>query len=161
MSLGTADLACAQEDFMLGSINIVAFVPTRDREKSRAFYEGVLGLRFVKDDGFATVMDANGIMVRVGTVPADFSRHSSRFSGGRLQTSRKSLLRFRAKEFTSSVLVFSNRTNLAYGPLRTEIRSPGSKTRTAISCLFRNTRSGSFAAVFYSACGTINPRSIR
>lgn len=57
---------------MLGSINIVAFVPTRDREKSRAFYEGVLGLRFVKDDGFATVMDANGIMVRVGTVPADF-----------------------------------------------------------------------------------------
>lgn len=72
MSLGTADLACAQEDFMLGSINIVAFVPTRDREKSRAFYEGVLGLRFVKDDGFATVMDANGIMVRVGTVPADF-----------------------------------------------------------------------------------------
>lgn len=57
---------------MLGSINIVAFVPTKDREKARAFYEGVLGLRFVKDDGFATVMDANGIMVRVGTVPTDF-----------------------------------------------------------------------------------------
>lgn len=57
---------------MLGSINIVAFVPTKDRERARAFYEGALGLRFVKDDGFATVMDANGIMVRVGTVPADF-----------------------------------------------------------------------------------------
>lgn len=57
---------------MLGSISIVAFVPTKDREKARAFYEGVLGLPFVKDDGFATVMDANGIMVRVGTVPADF-----------------------------------------------------------------------------------------
>jgi catechol 2,3-dioxygenase-like lactoylglutathione lyase family enzyme len=57
---------------MLGSINIVAFVPAKDRDKSKVFYEGVLGLRFVKDDGFATVMDANGIMVRIGTVPADF-----------------------------------------------------------------------------------------
>ena len=43
---------------MLGSINIVAFVPTKDTEKARAFYEGILELHFVKDDGFATVMDA-------------------------------------------------------------------------------------------------------
>jgi catechol 2,3-dioxygenase-like lactoylglutathione lyase family enzyme len=54
---------------MLASINIVAFVPTRDPEKARAFYEGVLGLRFVKDDGFALVLDANGIMVRVAKAP--------------------------------------------------------------------------------------------
>jgi catechol 2,3-dioxygenase-like lactoylglutathione lyase family enzyme len=54
---------------MLGAINIVAFVPTRDPEKARAFYEGVLGLRFVKDDGFALVLDANGIMIRVAKVP--------------------------------------------------------------------------------------------
>jgi catechol 2,3-dioxygenase-like lactoylglutathione lyase family enzyme len=54
---------------MLGSIDIVAFVPTQDTEKARAFYEGVLGLRFVKDDGFALVLDANGIMVRVAKAP--------------------------------------------------------------------------------------------
>jgi catechol 2,3-dioxygenase-like lactoylglutathione lyase family enzyme len=54
---------------MLGSIDIVAFVPIKDAEKARAFYEGVLGLRFVKDDGFAMVLDANGIMVRVGKMP--------------------------------------------------------------------------------------------
>ena len=54
---------------MLGAINIVAFVPTKDSEKARAFYEGVLGLRFVKDDGFAMVLDANGIMVRVSKAP--------------------------------------------------------------------------------------------
>ncbi|MGA7473804.1 MAG: VOC family protein, partial [Candidatus Sulfotelmatobacter sp.] len=54
---------------MLGSTNIVAFVPTKDAGKARAFYEGVLGLRFVKDDGFAMVLDANGIMVRVARVP--------------------------------------------------------------------------------------------
>jgi catechol 2,3-dioxygenase-like lactoylglutathione lyase family enzyme len=54
---------------MLGSMNIVAFVPTRDSEKARSFYEGVLGLRFVKDDGFAMVLDANGTMIRVAKVP--------------------------------------------------------------------------------------------
>ncbi len=54
---------------MLGSTNIVAFVPTRDAGKARAFYEGVLGLRFVKDDGFAMVLDANGIMIRVAKAP--------------------------------------------------------------------------------------------
>jgi catechol 2,3-dioxygenase-like lactoylglutathione lyase family enzyme len=46
-------------------MNIMAFVPTKDSGKARAFYEGVLGLRLVKDDGFALVLDANGIMVRV------------------------------------------------------------------------------------------------
>jgi catechol 2,3-dioxygenase-like lactoylglutathione lyase family enzyme len=62
---------------MLGSINIIAFVPTSDFNKARAFYEGVLGLRFVKDDGFALVLDANGIMIRVAKVtefkPAQFT----------------------------------------------------------------------------------------
>ena len=61
---------------MLGSIDIVAFVPTKDTEKARAFYEGVLGLRFVKDDGFALVLDANGIKVRVAKAqftPAPFT----------------------------------------------------------------------------------------
>ena len=54
---------------MLGSTNIIAFVPTRDSVKARAFYEGVLGLRFVSDDGFALVFDANGIMIRVAEAP--------------------------------------------------------------------------------------------
>jgi catechol 2,3-dioxygenase-like lactoylglutathione lyase family enzyme len=54
---------------MLGSINIVAFVPITDAAKARAFYEGVIGLRFIKDDGFALVFDANGIMVRMAKVP--------------------------------------------------------------------------------------------
>jgi catechol 2,3-dioxygenase-like lactoylglutathione lyase family enzyme len=62
---------------MLSSTNIMAFVPTRDSEKARAFYEGVLGLRFVKDDGFALVLDANGIIVRVAKAgefkPAQFT----------------------------------------------------------------------------------------
>jgi catechol 2,3-dioxygenase-like lactoylglutathione lyase family enzyme len=62
---------------MLGSTNIVAFVPTNDADKARGFYEGVLGLRFVKDDGFALVLDANGIMIRIAKMkdfkPAQFT----------------------------------------------------------------------------------------
>ncbi len=50
---------------MLGSTDIIAFVPTTDPNRARAFYEGILGLRFVKDDGFALVLEAHGIMVRV------------------------------------------------------------------------------------------------
>jgi catechol 2,3-dioxygenase-like lactoylglutathione lyase family enzyme len=62
---------------MLGSTNIVAFVPITDGERARAFYEGLLGLKFVKDDGFALVLDANGIMVRAAKMkevtPAQFT----------------------------------------------------------------------------------------
>jgi catechol 2,3-dioxygenase-like lactoylglutathione lyase family enzyme len=62
---------------MLGSTNIVAFVPTKDSEKARAFYEGLLGLRFVKDDGFAMVLDANGIMIRVAKMKEFTPAHST------------------------------------------------------------------------------------
>jgi catechol 2,3-dioxygenase-like lactoylglutathione lyase family enzyme len=66
-----------EEAVMLGSMKIVAFVPITDSAKARAFYEGVLGLRFVKDDGFAVVFDANGIMVRAAKMkevtPAQFT----------------------------------------------------------------------------------------
>lgn len=57
---------------MLGNTPIIAFVPTLDFDKSRAFYEGVLGLRFVDNDGFAMVLDANGTMIRVAKVQPDF-----------------------------------------------------------------------------------------
>lgn len=50
---------------MLGSANIVAFVPVTDFARARAFYEGTLELRFVKEDGFAVVVNANGIMLRL------------------------------------------------------------------------------------------------
>jgi len=49
---------------MLETTDIVAFVPIRDSGKARAFYEGVLGLRFVSEDAFALVLEANGIMLR-------------------------------------------------------------------------------------------------
>ncbi|MBZ5552047.1 MAG: VOC family protein [Acidobacteriia bacterium] len=59
---------------MLGSSKIMAFVPTQDYKKARAFYEGVLGLGVVSEDRFALVMDAAGIRVRITKVP-DFKLH--------------------------------------------------------------------------------------
>ena len=65
---------------MLGSMDIIAFVPTTNREKAREFFETTLGLGFVSDDQFALVFDANGVMVRVvdvsgvaGYKPAPFT----------------------------------------------------------------------------------------
>src|ERR1700734_2446379 len=70
-------LHVSRRKLMLGTTDIVAFVPITDSEKARAFYEGVLGLRFIKDDGFALVLEANGIMIRAAKVkevtPAQFT----------------------------------------------------------------------------------------
>jgi catechol 2,3-dioxygenase-like lactoylglutathione lyase family enzyme len=54
---------------ILGGSELVAFAPTTDPAKARAFYEGVLGLRLMADESpFALVFDANGTMLRVTTV---------------------------------------------------------------------------------------------
>ncbi len=53
---------------MLNAEKVVAFVPTADAIKARSFYEGILGLRAVSEDGFALVLEANGTMVRVTKV---------------------------------------------------------------------------------------------
>ena len=53
---------------MLGAAKLAAFVPTTDGGRAKAFYVDVLGLRFVSDDQFALVVDANGITVRVSKV---------------------------------------------------------------------------------------------
>jgi hypothetical protein len=50
---------------MLASSKIVGFVPTKDSEKARSFYEGKLGFQFVSDDPFALVMRAGDTMIRI------------------------------------------------------------------------------------------------
>lgn len=50
---------------MLGHDKLVAFVPSRDPKKAKSFFIDTLGLRFVSEDPFAVVVDANGIAVRL------------------------------------------------------------------------------------------------
>src|SRR5438105_1701118 len=53
---------------MLGSCDLVAFVPTADPPAAKAFYAGTLGLRLLSEDAFALMFDANGTLLRVTTV---------------------------------------------------------------------------------------------
>ena len=50
---------------MLGSADIVAFVPTKNPDKARLFYEKTLGLKFIADDKFALVFESKRVMIRV------------------------------------------------------------------------------------------------
>jgi catechol 2,3-dioxygenase-like lactoylglutathione lyase family enzyme len=57
------------QDSILGGSELIAFAPTSNPAKARAFYEGVLGLHLVADEApFSLVFDANGTMLRVTTV---------------------------------------------------------------------------------------------
>ncbi|MCU7730352.1 VOC family protein [Actinoplanes sp. KI2] len=53
---------------MLASARTVAFVPSTDLGRSRAFYESVLGLPVVSADGFAVVVDGPGGLIRITDV---------------------------------------------------------------------------------------------
>jgi catechol 2,3-dioxygenase-like lactoylglutathione lyase family enzyme len=53
----------------LSSAGVVTFVLTGDWEASKAWYTSVLGLPFVADDPFATVLSMNGAVLRI--VPID------------------------------------------------------------------------------------------
>jgi catechol 2,3-dioxygenase-like lactoylglutathione lyase family enzyme len=54
---------------MLASGKMVGFVPTKDYEQARAFYEGKLGCDFVSLDQFALVMSIGGHKIRIAKVP--------------------------------------------------------------------------------------------
>ncbi len=62
---------------MIFAGNVIGFIPTRNAEQARSFYEGVLGMQFRSDDSFALVFDAGGTMIRVVRVgqftPAPFT----------------------------------------------------------------------------------------
>jgi len=44
---------------------VITFIHTRDREKSKGFYRDVLGFSITADDPFGTVVDLNGIALRI------------------------------------------------------------------------------------------------
>jgi len=50
---------------VLASNKLIAFLLTKDKSRAKAFYADVLGLTFVRDDGFALVFNANGTMLRI------------------------------------------------------------------------------------------------
>jgi catechol 2,3-dioxygenase-like lactoylglutathione lyase family enzyme len=55
---------------MLSQSSPISFAATQNARKSREFYEKTLGLKFISEDGFALVFDANGTMLRIQKVEA-------------------------------------------------------------------------------------------
>jgi catechol 2,3-dioxygenase-like lactoylglutathione lyase family enzyme len=45
--------------------SVVTFLTTQSPDAAIAFYRDKLGLRFLRDDGFALVFDMNGVMLRI------------------------------------------------------------------------------------------------
>ncbi len=52
----------------LNRSKVIAFVSTTDPARAKAFYRDTVGLRFVSEDPFAVVFDANDTMLRVSIV---------------------------------------------------------------------------------------------
>ena len=50
---------------MLAASKMMGFIPTKDAQKARAFYEGKLGFQFVSEDQFALVVKAGETMIRI------------------------------------------------------------------------------------------------
>jgi catechol 2,3-dioxygenase-like lactoylglutathione lyase family enzyme len=54
---------------VLGQSPAVAFATVMDLDRSRAFYEGVLGLKVLSQDIFAVLAEAGGVKVRISKAP--------------------------------------------------------------------------------------------
>jgi catechol 2,3-dioxygenase-like lactoylglutathione lyase family enzyme len=50
---------------MLAVGKVVGFVPTKDSQAARAFYEGKLGFQFVSEDQYALVLRADQSTIRI------------------------------------------------------------------------------------------------
>ena len=47
------------------SLKPIGFIPTKNADAARSFYQDILGLEFVSDDNFALVFNSGGIMLRI------------------------------------------------------------------------------------------------
>ena len=54
---------------MLADKKLKAFVPTTMPDKAKAFYQDLLGLELLAEDEYALEFNANGVLLRVITVP--------------------------------------------------------------------------------------------
>ena len=55
---------------MLADKKLKSFIPTVKPDKAKTFYRDVLGLKLLSEDQYAMEFDANGVLLRVTTVPS-------------------------------------------------------------------------------------------
>jgi catechol 2,3-dioxygenase-like lactoylglutathione lyase family enzyme len=75
---------------MPASGRLTGFVPTKDYDRARAFYEGKLGFELVSLDQYALVVSVGGHKIRIAKVPTSRpARYDSRLGGRRHSLRRK------------------------------------------------------------------------
>jgi len=117
---------------MLDRSNLTAFLATTDASRTRAFYEGVLGLRFVSDEPFALVYDAQGTELRIQKVERFTARslpHRTRLVGSHPST--RSCARSSREAAASNAIPRWPRMRPASGRRLREPGLPGWRTPTA------------------------------
>jgi catechol 2,3-dioxygenase-like lactoylglutathione lyase family enzyme len=50
--------------------SVVTFLMTQNPDAAIGFYRDTLGFNYLRDDGFALVFNMNGVMLRIGKMPA-------------------------------------------------------------------------------------------
>ena len=50
--------------------SLVTFLLTQNPDAALAFYRDTLGLKFLRDDGFALIFDLDGVLLRISKVPS-------------------------------------------------------------------------------------------
>lgn len=73
---------------------VITFLLTRNPDAALSFYRDTLGLKFLRDDGFALVFDLNGIMLRIAKVQ-DFSPAQATVLGWESNDIRADVLRLK------------------------------------------------------------------
>jgi catechol 2,3-dioxygenase-like lactoylglutathione lyase family enzyme len=84
---------------MLENADLIAFVPTRDPQRARRFYEKTLGLEFVSEDPFALVFNAHGVVLRIANVSTvkDFKPAPFTILGWRVSSAASTVRALREK----------------------------------------------------------------
>ena len=165
MTLLVAVLLCDAAD-VLASALTVTFVPSTDLNRSRRFYEEVLGFSVAKQDSFAVVLDAGPVPIRVTNVGDAFNVQPFTVLGwevGDIQAEVTELVE-RGVGFLR-VGIACNRTTRESGLHPTGPRSPGSRIRTGTRCLSPSAPTDSAAAASQGAalliarCGRVGALS--
>jgi catechol 2,3-dioxygenase-like lactoylglutathione lyase family enzyme len=90
------------ETGILASSTPIGIVCVRDHERATPFYRDVLGLMLVHEDDFAAVFEADGISIRVSSVPG-FTPHEHTVMGFKVADIAETVKALTAKGVTFNI----------------------------------------------------------
>jgi catechol 2,3-dioxygenase-like lactoylglutathione lyase family enzyme len=95
------------------SSTLIAFIPTTNPEKSLHFYTQMLELELISQDPFAIVLNSNGIMIRITTIPesTNFKPHPFTILGWNVPSAHQT-----TRDLAAKGIIFERYPNLPQDP---------------------------------------------